>query len=76
LLGGPVDDVRRELMVMISSSENGAGAAAAPSSSASSGESDAEAHIVRRSEPVAAARTVPPATGAKKPVKKEEVRRK
>jgi DNA-binding NtrC family response regulator len=76
LLGVPVDDVRRELMVMISSSENGAGAAAAPSSSAPSGESDAEAHIVRRSEPVAAARAVPPAAGVKKPVKKEEVRRK
>ena len=76
LLGVPVDDVRRELMVMISSSENGAGAAAAPSSSVSSGESDAEAHIVRRSEPVAAARAVPPAAGVKKPVKKEEVRRK
>jgi DNA-binding NtrC family response regulator len=76
LLGVPVDDVRRELMVMISSSENGAGAAAAPSSSAPSGESDAEAHIVRRSEPVAAARAVPPASGVKKPIKKEEVRRK
>jgi DNA-binding NtrC family response regulator len=70
LLGVSVDDARRELLAMISSSsENGTSAAATPA-----GDVDTEAQIVRRSEPVAAARAAAPA--AKKSVKKEEVRRK
>jgi len=77
LLGVPVDDVRRELMLMLSSSENGGSSGATPAVAFVPGEVDTEAQIVRRTEPVTAPRSAPPvAASAKKPVKKEDVRRK